>query len=341
MAQALIELRKLTKRFGPHSGGILAVDHVSFSVAPGEVLGFLGPNGAGKSTTMKMLAGFLTPTSGTALVAGHDVVEEPLAVKEAIGYLPEGAPAYPDMTPASFLEFIAQVRGLAGDAKRKAIDLAVSRTNIGGVLHQPIDTLSKGFKRRVGLAQAIIHEPRVLIMDEPTDGLDPNQKHEVRNLIKEMAAKGAEGGKAIVLSTHILEEVEAVCTRAIIIAAGRIVADGTPEELMGRSRFHNSVVLSLAPTSSSPQSIFETLGTLAGVAEVQGDGQTGPATGVPIRCTILAKGGKAIAPAVSQLVKAKGWQVDTMRVESGRLEDVFRDLTANGSSRPKQEAAAS
>lgn len=329
MGDALIELRQLSKRFGSKSGGILAVDRVSFSVGPGEVLGFLGPNGAGKSTTMKMIAGFLSPTSGTALVAGHDVAKEPLAVKEAIGYLPEGAPAYPDMTPESFLEFIAQVRGLHGDAKRKAIDLAVARTNLEGVLRQPIDTLSKGFKRRVGLAQAILHEPRVLIMDEPTDGLDPNQKNEVRHLIREMAAKG-DKGKAIVLSTHILEEVEAVCTRAIIIAGGRVVADGTPEELMGRSRYHNAVVLSLAPSSSAPQSIFEALGSLAGVAGVEGDGQMGGGGGSQVCCTVLAKGGKTIAPAVSQLVKAKGWQVETMRTESGRLEEVFRDLTAAG-----------
>jgi len=331
MGQPLIELRQLTKRFGSASGGILAVDRLTFSVEPGEVLGFLGPNGAGKSTTMKMVAGFLAPTSGTALVGGHDVVDEPLAVKQTIGYLPEGAPAYPDMTAESFLEFIGQVRGLKGDAKRKAIDLAVTRTNIQGVMRQPIDTLSKGFKRRVGLAQAIMHEPSVLIMDEPTDGLDPNQKHEVRNLIKEMAAKGAAGGKAIVLSTHILEEVEAVCTRAIIIAGGRIVADGTPDELMGRSRLHNSVVLSLAPSSASPQSIFETLGALAGVAGVEGDRTAPPAgNGAPIRCTIMAKGGKPIATSVSQCVRAKGWQIETMRVEHGRLEDVFRDLTVNG-----------
>jgi ABC-2 type transport system ATP-binding protein len=328
MGQPLIELRQLTKRFGGTSG-ILAVDRISFSVEPGEVLGFLGPNGAGKSTTMKMVAGFLAPTSGTALVGGHDVVQEQLAVKEAIGYLPEGAPAYPDMTPESFLEFIGQVRGLKGDAKRKAIDLAVTRTNIQGVMRQPIDTLSKGFKRRVGLAQAIMHEPSVLIMDEPTDGLDPNQKHEVRNLIKEMAAKGAAGGKAIVLSTHILEEVEAVCTRAIIISGGRIVADGTPDQLMGKSRYHNSVVLSLAPSGASPQSIFETLGALAGVAGVEGDGRGGGGGG-SVRCTVLAKGGQPIATAVGQCVRAKGWQVETMRVDHGRLEEVFRDLTSNG-----------
>ena len=224
----LIELRGLSKRF---SGGILAVDNISFSVAAGEVLGFLGPNGAGKSTTMKMITGFLTPTSGVALVGGHDVAKEPLLAKEKIGYLPEGAPAYPDMTPWSFLRFCAEVRGLKGKAKDDAIDLCVKRTNLEGVLRQPIETLSKGFKRRVGLAQAILHDPAVLILDEPTDGLDPNQKHEVRNLIREMAR---ETGKAIVLSTHILEEVEAVCTRAIIIAGGRVVADSTPSELMKR-----------------------------------------------------------------------------------------------------------
>jgi ABC-2 type transport system ATP-binding protein len=338
MGEPLIELRQLTKRFGSKSGGILAVDRVSFSVEPGEVLGFLGPNGAGKSTTMKMIAGFLTPTSGTALVGGRDVVDDPLKVKEAIGYLPEGAPAYPDMTPESFLEFIAQVRGLSGDAKRRAIDLAVTRTHIDGVLRQPIDTLSKGFKRRVGLAQAILHEPRVLIMDEPTDGLDPNQKHEVRNLIREMAAKGVAGGKAIVLSTHILEEVEAVCTRAIIIAGGRVVADGTPADLQGKSRHHNSVVLSLAPSGVAPQSIFESLGTLAGVAGVEGDGH-GASTTTPVKCTIFAKGGKPIAPAIGQLAKAKGWQVESMRVESGRLEEVFRDLTSSPG-RAKQGVSA-
>ena len=234
MPEHLIELRKLVKRFGPVHGGILAVDNVSFSVSPGEVLGFLGPNGAGKSTTMKMITGFLTPTSGSVLVAGHDVASQPLKAKEQIGYLPEGAPGYPDMTPASFLAFCAEARGLTGDAKRTAIDLAVKRTNLEGVLRQPIETLSKGFKRRVGLAQAILHEPRVLILDEPTDGLDPNQKHEVRNLIREMARAEGDKGKAIVLSTHILEEVEAVCTRAIIIAGGRVVADATPKELAKR-----------------------------------------------------------------------------------------------------------
>jgi len=219
---AMIEIRGLVKHFGP----IKAVDGVSFDVAQGEVLGFLGPNGAGKSTTMKMVTGFLTPTAGTARVAGHDVLEDPVAAKRAIGYLPEGAPAYPDMTPLGFLRFIGEVRGITGQAFEQRIAEVVSRVQLEGRMHQPIETLSKGFKRRVGLAAAILHDPQVLIMDEPTDGLDPNQKHEVRTLIREMGRS-----KAIVLSTHILEEVEAVCTRAIIITAGRVVFDGKPDEL--------------------------------------------------------------------------------------------------------------
>ena len=180
---AMIEVRHLTRRFGP----VTAVDDVSFAVGRGEVLGFLGPNGAGKSTTMKMITGFLAPTSGTAVVCGADIVADPIAAKKHIGYLPEGAPAYPDMTPLGFLRFIARIRGLAGDAAQQAIELAVKRTALGSVLAQPIDTLSKGFKRRVGLAQALLHDPDVLILDEPTDGLDPNQKHEVRGLITALA----------------------------------------------------------------------------------------------------------------------------------------------------------
>ncbi len=223
---AMIEIRGLAKHFGP----LKAVDGVSFDVAQGEVLGFLGPNGAGKSTTMKMITGFLNPSAGSVRVCGHDVSTSPVAAKRMIGYLPEGAPAYPDMTPSAFLRFIAEIRRLSGAEARARIDEVVRRVHLEGVLNQPIETLSKGYKRRVGLAQAILHDPAVLIMDEPTDGLDPNQKHEVRALIREMARS-----KAIVLSTHILEEVEAVCTRAIIINRGRIVFDGEPAELESRA----------------------------------------------------------------------------------------------------------
>ncbi len=218
----MLEIRHLTKRFGPFT----AVDDVSFTVAKGEVLGFLGPNGAGKSTTMKMIAGFLAPNRGTAIISGWDVTKHPIEAKKRIGYLPEGAPAYPDMTPTAFLDFVARIRGYRGKEAARRIGAAVERTTLGEVMYQPIETLSKGFKRRVGIAQAILHDPEVLVMDEPTDGLDPNQKHEVRALIREMAPQ-----KAIVISTHILEEVDAVCTRAMIVARGRIVADGTPQEL--------------------------------------------------------------------------------------------------------------
>ncbi|MFM9862568.1 MAG: ABC transporter ATP-binding protein [Micropepsaceae bacterium] len=222
----MIEIEGLVRRFGD----LTAVGGISLKVAKGEVLGFLGPNGAGKSTTMKMITGFIAPSEGRITVCGHDVVEQAFEAQSAIGYLPEGAPAYPDMTPVEFLNFIAQVRGLKDDAAKKAVDTAVACTGLQGVLEQRIETLSKGFKRRVGLAQAILHNPPVLIMDEPTDGLDPNQKQAVRSLIKSMSAE-----KAIIISTHILEEVDAVCTRAIIIDKGKVVADGTPAELLAKS----------------------------------------------------------------------------------------------------------
>jgi ABC-2 type transport system ATP-binding protein len=221
----MIDIKNLSKHFGL----LKAVDGVTFQVDRGEVLGFLGPNGAGKSTTMKMLTGFLLPTSGTASVCGHDIVTDPIAAKEKLGYLPEGAPAYPDMTPETFLDFIAEIRGLSGAAKEARLKDVIRAVHLEGVLHQRIETLSKGFKRRVGFAQAILHDPEVLVLDEPTDGLDPNQKHEVRTLIRQMAKN-----KAIVLSTHILEEVEAVCTRAIIIARGKVLFDGSPAKLQSQ-----------------------------------------------------------------------------------------------------------
>jgi ABC-2 type transport system ATP-binding protein len=222
---ALIEIERLSKRFGTFT----AVDDVSFSVARGEVLGFLGPNGAGKSTTMKMLAGFVTPTAGTARICGHDVGADSLAARRMLGFLPEGAPTYPEMTVLGFLQFVARIRGYRGRELDERVARSIGMTTLSSVRLQPVETLSKGFKRRVGLAQALLHDPPVLVLDEPTDGLDPNQKHEVRTLIAQMAPQ-----KAIVISTHILEEVEAVCSRAIIIAAGRVVADATPAELARR-----------------------------------------------------------------------------------------------------------
>lgn len=322
--QTLIELKGLTKRFDGASGGILAVDNLSFKVDSGEVLGFLGPNGAGKSTTMKMVTGFLPPTSGTALVCGMDVAQQPLAVKERIGYLPEGAPAYADMTAEGFLKFAAATRGLRGEAARSAIAKAVDATNLQNVMRQPIETLSKGFKRRVGLAQAIMHEPDVLIMDEPTDGLDPNQKHEVRGLIKHMAAAGGKG-RAVVLSTHILEEVEAVCSRVVLIAKGKVVADCTPSEFMAKSRYHNAVTLTLVPPEGVM--IFDELKRVQGVADVEDGGSVKEGSGTKVTCTVVAKKGKDVRDEVAQLVKSKGWKVHTMRTEAGRMDDVFRELT--------------
>ncbi len=222
----MIEINHLSKRFG----ALTAVDDVSFTVEPGQVLGFLGPNGAGKSTTMKMITGFLAPTNGTVRVCGHDIEQAPLDAKRLMGYLPEGAPCYGEMTVSSFLDFIANIRNLRGATRTQRKHDVIERLALQSVLEQSIETLSKGFRRRVGLAQAILHDPQVLILDEPTDGLDPNQKHEVRMLINQMSKD-----KIIVISTHILEEVAAVCSRAIIISGGRVLADDTPQGLAARS----------------------------------------------------------------------------------------------------------
>ena len=222
----MIVVDALSKQFGQFQ----AVDEISFEVQRGEVVGFLGPNGAGKSTTMRMVAGFLAPTAGRSLVCGHDVGEFPILAKQCMGYLPEGAPLYGDMTVEKFLDFVAQARGLSGDDKDQKLAAVIEKLEIGNVLAQHVETLSKGFKRRVGLAQAILHDPQVLILDEPTDGLDPNQKHRVRRLIRDMAAD-----KAIIISTHILEEVDAVCNRAAIIDKGRLIFDDTPKALLKRS----------------------------------------------------------------------------------------------------------
>lgn len=241
---ALIEIDRLSKRFGAFT----AVDDVSFTVARGEVLGFLGPNGAGKSTTMKMLAGFVTPSAGTARICGEDVVERPVAAKKQLGYLPEGAPTYPEMTVVGFLGFAARVRGYRGSEAADRVAHAMRLTTLEGVRLQPIETLSKGFKRRVGLAQSLLHDPPVLVLDEPTDGLDPNQKHEVRRLIGQMAPT-----KAIIISTHILEEVSAICTRAIIIARGRVLADSTPAELSRCGPSLDAVFRELTAAPSAPR----------------------------------------------------------------------------------------
>lgn len=307
----MIEVRHLTRRFGP----MTAVDDVSFSVRRGEVLGFLGPNGAGKSTTMKVITGFLAPTSGTAVVCGADIVAEPIAAKRHIGYLPEGAPAYPDMTPLGFLHFIARIRGFEGAAAKERIALAMKRTALESVLAQPIDTLSKGFKRRVGLAQALLHDPDVLILDEPTDGLDPNQKHEVRTLITALAP-----AKAIIISTHLLEEVDAVCTRATIIAHGKLLADGTPGELEARSRHHNAVRLAIAGDTSDAVTALLRLPSVQSVEPIVDSEGTG--------FMIFPRAGQTIVAEVTDLVRTAGWPIAGIRVERGRLDDVFRAITS-------------
>ncbi|MBS0471185.1 MAG: ABC transporter ATP-binding protein [Proteobacteria bacterium] len=320
----MIEIEGLTKRFGPYT----AVSDLSLTVGKGEVLGFLGPNGAGKSTTMKMVTGFLSPTAGRVRVCGHDVETDALAAQSAIGYLPEGAPAYGDMTARQFLLFIAEVRGFKGaDAKAK-VDAAVGKTELAGVLDQPIETLSKGFKRRVGLAQAILHDPPVLIMDEPTDGLDPNQKHSVRTLIRAMAAE-----KAIVVSTHLLEEVEAICTRAVIIDRGQIVADGTPAELLARSRYHNAVTVTLPTTLESAAG-----GKLRGLASVSGVETQRRADGT-VSFTAFAKNGALPIEDIGALAAAEKWDVKELRAEAGRLDEVFRAITTHDAAQRKADAA--
>jgi len=313
-----VEVDSLVKTFGSFT----AVDNVSFKVGKGEVLGFLGPNGAGKSTTMKMITGFLAPDSGTIRVASENVQEKPVHAKRRIGYLPEGAPLYPDMTPRSMLDFIASIRGLRGSEGTQAIERTIEMVNLESVLHQPVDTLSKGFKRRVGLAQAILHDPDILILDEPTDGLDPNQKHEVRQLIRSMA-----DDKAIILSTHILEEVEAVCSRNIVIAGGRLVLDATPAEFEARSKWHNAVTVAIE--SQNNADVSAALGALKGVREVVVEHGEGNAS----RVTAFPKSGQLIADRVAAEIRAKGWAVSETRVERGRLDDVFRAITVDQQSR--------
>ena len=309
----MVRLDRLAKRFGP----VHAVEEVSFAVARGEVLGFLGPNGAGKSTTMRMLTGFIPPTAGSAEVMGFDVVRQPIEVKRRVGYLPEGAPLYGDMTALDFLRFVAAMRGLDGAEARSRIEAAVARTQLAEVAHRPIETLSKGFKRRVGLAQAIMHDPPVLVLDEPTDGLDPNQKHGVRELIAQMA-----DDKAIVISTHILEEVEAICTRAVIIARGRVVADARPDELKRRSRHHNAVRVT-ANANLLPK-LQPMLAELPGAAAVE---PTGAVNGVA-SVLVYPQDGRPIVHEVGDLVRRTGLEVDEITVEQGRLDDVFRALTS-------------
>lgn len=309
----MIEVKNLTKQFGNH----LAVDNISFAADKGEILGFLGPNGAGKSTTMRMITGFFPPTSGTAVIGGSDILSQSIAARRKIGYLPENAPVYPDMTVSRYLDFCAEIRGFSGASKTQRVGETLERCFLNGVRHQAVHTLSKGYKQRVCFAQSILHDPDYLILDEPTDGLDPNQKHEVRSMIREMSAT-----KAIIFSTHILDEVDSVCSRAIIIADGRVVADDTPDGLRRRSAFYGSVVLTVRGDGlDNLRNRLTQLDGVASVAIVDSDGA---------RQTLRIFPDDPEVPVADRVIAAVGHDelaLDTVFVEQGRLDDVFRDIT--------------
>ncbi|MDB6148225.1 MAG: transporter related-protein [Spartobacteria bacterium] len=311
----MIKVENLTKAFGAK----IAVNNISFTLERGEVLGFLGPNGAGKSTTMRMITGFIPPSDGKVSVGGHDVVDNPIAAKNLLGYLPEAAPVYVDMTVKSFLTFCAELSGMRGDSLKKAVNKAVELCFLEPVLYQSVDTLSKGYRHRTCLAQSIVHDPPVLVMDEPTDGLDPNQKHEIRTLIRRMGET-----KAIIFSTHILEEVEAVCSRAIIIDRGVVVAEGTPEQLKRRSELGGAVRISIRGITA-PQ-FADRLSALPQVRKVTVLENNGTAT---VRVYPQEGIGKDLnGEFIRGLLEASScWQVLDVRTEEGRLDEVFRNLT--------------
>ncbi|MBS0576046.1 MAG: ABC transporter ATP-binding protein [Proteobacteria bacterium] len=309
----MIETSQLSKRYGRTT----AVDGISFAVGAGEVMGFLGPNGAGKSTTMRMLAGFLAPSSGSARICGHDVAAAPLAARRCLGYLPEGAPSYGEMRVQAFLRFVADAHRLEPATRLRRIAEVVERLALASVLGQRIDTLSKGFRRRVALAAAIVHDPRVLLLDEPTDGLDPNQKHDVRRLIREMARD-----RAIVISTHILEEVQALCTRVIVIAQGAIKVDSTPEELERRSRYHGAVSLQVGDSVAARSALEGMQGVKAIEAEETGD-----------RLVVIPVAGAELSAAIGERLAMRGVACADLRRERGRLDDVFRSLTLGDGAR--------
>jgi ABC-2 type transport system ATP-binding protein len=308
----MIKVQNLVKIFGTKH----AVDGLSFSVDRGEVLGFLGPNGAGKSTTMRMITGFIPPSSGVITVGGFDVVEQAIPARRLIGYLPENAPAYTDMTVNGFLNFAAEIRGLRGDAKRRAVHRVVEMCFLEAVLHQSVETLSKGYRHRTCFAQSIIHDPDVLVLDEPTDGLDPNQKHEVRGLIRKMGEK-----KAIIFSTHILEEVDSVCSRAIIIDRGRIVANGTPAQLRQKSDWAGAVTLRVSGINGA--TLNQKLAQLPVVK--RSSVLREDAAGVTVRVFPKSNVNGALASSIADA--AQGWRIEELHTEEGRLDDVFRSIT--------------
>ena len=319
----MIKVRNLKKHFGPK----VAVNGVSFTVEKGEVLGFLGPNGAGKSTTMRMITGFIPPTDGEISVGGFNVLENPIPAKRLMGYLPENAPLYGDMSVGGFLGFAAEMRGLTGEAKKKAVNRAIEMCFLERVYDQSVETLSKGYRHRTCFAQSIIHDPEVLIMDEPTDGLDPNQKHEVRTLIRNMGEK-----KAIIFSTHILEEVEAVCSRAIIIDRGQVVANGAPAELKRRSENAGTVTLRLAEGYSAAQplpaaSVVASIGAISGVKSAVVLAEK-PLTLRIVPVKDSSPGGHVqLAREIHELAVREHWKVEELHTEEGRLDEVFRAIT--------------
>ncbi len=308
----LISARGLTKRFGEQT----AVDDVSLAVKRGEVVGFLGPNGAGKSTTMRMIAGFLEPDAGTSTICDYDVGERATDAKRRLGYLPEGAPAYSDMTVCEFLTFIGKIRGLGGRALEDRLGEMVHAINLTDVWNKPIENLSKGYKRRVGIAQALVHDPDVLILDEPTDGLDPNQKHEMRTLIQGIAPT-----KAIIVSTHILEEVEAVCTRTVIIAAGKVVADETPDDLIKRARAGDAIRITVRGGDADAIKA-----KLAAIAQTDAVEIVGRANGVT-RARIIPNGSALNPGALAAALASEDLAVEDIGRDAPRLEDVFREIT--------------
>ena len=303
----MIVATNLSKHYGP----LLAVDNISFKAEPGEVLGFLGPNGAGKSSAMRMISGFLLPSSGSAIIYGHNVVKEPIAAKKCLGYLPEGAPLYGELNTEQFLRFIARARGMDKTTQRARINLTLERLSLKTIAHQTIETLSKGFKRRVGLAAAILHEPSALVLDEPTDGLDPNQKHEVRALIRELAKE-----RTVLLSTHILEEVEALCTRVIIIAHGKILVDATPAELLAKSRYDRAVSIHVTDRISARAA-------LDGMQGVTGFEQNA----VDGRLYVFTKTKARTDEAIAERLRQRQVAFTDLRIERGRLDEVFRSIT--------------
>jgi len=307
----MVTVQNLKKSFGAKQ----AVNGVSFTVRVGEVLGFLGSNGAGKSTTMRMLTGFIPPSEGEVSIGEFNMLENPIPAKRLIGYLPENAPSYTDMTVSGFLKFAAEVRGLRGEANKRAVQRVVEMCFLEPVVHQSIDTLSKGYRHRTCFAQSIIHDPKVLVLDEPTDGLDPNQKHEVRTLIRRMGES-----KAIIFSTHILEEVEAACSRAIIIDRGQIVANGTPEELKARSEHAGAVTLRLADGNASQ--VRQKLEQIPALAKCTVLSET------PLSLRAYAKNnGRDLARSIGELAAAERWRIEELHTEEGRLDEVFRNIT--------------